>query len=110
MKFNTRLLVIAFSNKPRFIPCSRAIGNLFDVKHQFVAHYILPWARGNKTPNIVPNESIIFFLHSLNPLPILESSVDSVGFKERGKYSGEAISRVGFDDGIFRAGLHGMKV
>ena len=84
MKINTWLLVKAFSNKPNFIPCSRAIGIL--------------------------DESIIFFLHSLNPLRILESSGNSVGFREKGKYGGEAISRVGFSDGIFREGLHGMKV
>ena len=49
-------------------------------------------------------------MHSLNSLQILESSGDSVGFKERGKYGGVAISRVGFGDGIFRASNHGMKV
>ena len=83
---------------------------MFDVKHPFVAHYILPQARGNKRPSTVLDESIIFFLHSLNPLRILESSGDCVGFRDRGRYGGEAISRVGFGDGNFRAGLHGMKV
>ena len=100
----------AFSNKPSFIPCNRAIGILFDAKHSFFAHYILPRAQGNKRPSTFPNEGIIFFLHSLNPLRILESLGDSVGFRERGKYGGEAISRVGFGDCIFRAGLHEMKV
>ena len=37
----------------------------------------------------------------------MESSSYSVGFREKGKYGGEAISRVGFDDDILRAGLHG---
>ena len=110
MIFNIRLLVKAFSSKPSFIPCSRAIEILFDAKHPFVSHYILPRARGNKRPSIVPDESIIFFLHSLKPLWILESSGDNAGFRERGKYGGETISRVGFGDDIFRAGLHGMKV
>ena len=110
VKVNTRLLVKAFSNKPSFIPCSRAIWSLFDVKHLFVAHYILPRERGNKRPSTVLDESIIFFLYSLNPLWILESLGDSAGFKERGKYGGEAISRVRFGDDIFRVDLHGMKV
>ena len=110
MKVNTRLLVKAFSNKPSFILCSRAIEILFYVKHPFVSHYILPRAQGNKRPSIVPDESIIFFLHCLKPLRILESSGDNAGFRERGKYGGEVISRVGFGDDIFRASLHGMKV
>ena len=110
VKVNTRLFVKAFSNKPISILCSRAIGILFDTKNPFVAHYILPQAQGNKRPSTVPNESIIFFLYSLNPLQILESSGDSAGFKESGKYGDNAISRVGFGDAIFRAGLHGMKV
>ena len=93
MKVNTRLLVKAFSKRPSFILCSRAIGILFDATHPFVSHYILPQARGNKRPSTVPNESI-FFLHSLNPLRIMESSGNSVGFKERGKYGGEAISQL----------------
>ena len=42
VKVNTWQLVKAFSNKMSFIPCSRAIGILFDAKHPFVAHYILP--------------------------------------------------------------------
>ena len=45
VKVNTRLLEKAFSNKSSFIPCSRASGILFDAKHPFVAHYILPWSR-----------------------------------------------------------------
>ena len=53
VKINTQLLVKAFSNKPSFIPCSRAIGILFYVKHPFVAQYILPRARGNKRPRMV---------------------------------------------------------
>ena len=73
MKVNTQLLVKAFSNKLSFIPCNRAIEILFDAKNPFVAHYILPWARGNKRPSTVLDKSIIFFLHSLNPLRILES-------------------------------------
>ena len=78
--------------------------------HLLPTIYILPWARGNKIPSTVPDESIIFFLHSLNPLRILESSGDNAGFRERGKYGGEIISRVGFGDGIFRTSLYGMKV
>ena len=42
LKVNARLLVKAFSNKASFTPCNRAIRILFDVKHPFVAHYILP--------------------------------------------------------------------
>ena len=34
-----------------------------------------------------------------------ESSGNSVGFKDRWKYDGEAISRVGFDDDTFRTGF-----
>ena len=110
MKVNTRLLMKAFSNRSSFILCSRAIWILFDTKHPFFAHYIQPRAWGNKRLSTVPDESIIFFLHNLNPFQILESLDDSAGFKERGKYGSEAISRFGFGDGVFRAGLHGMKV
>ena len=110
VKVNIRLLVKAFSNKPSFIPCSRVIGILFDAKHPFVTHYVLPQARENKRPSTIPDESIIFFLHSLNPIRILDSSDNSVRFRERRKYGGEAISRVGFSNGVFRASLHGMKV
>ena len=46
----------------------------------------------------------------MSQLQILESSSNNVRFKERGKHGGEAISRVGFGDDIFRVGLHGMKV
>ena len=42
VKVDTRLLVKAFSNKASFISCNRAIEILFDVKHPFVAHYVLP--------------------------------------------------------------------
>ena len=42
LKINAQLLVKAFSNKANFILCNRAIGILFDVKHLFVSHYILP--------------------------------------------------------------------
>ena len=66
-------------------------------------HYILPRALGNKRLTTIPNESILFFLHSLNPLWILESLGHSTGFTERGKYGGEVISQVGFGDEIFRA-------
>ena len=48
--------------------------------------------------------------YSLNPLGILESSGDSAGFSDRWNDGGEAISWVGFEDDIFKAGLHGMKV
>ena len=47
MKINARLLVKAFSNKVSFIPCNSVIGILFDAKHLFVAHYILPRSRGS---------------------------------------------------------------
>ena len=33
-----------------------------------------------------------------------------MGFKDRWKYGGEAISRVRFDDDTFRSGLHGVMV
>ena len=85
VKINTRLLVKAFSNKLSFIPSNRAIGILFDAKNPFVAHYVLPHSRGNERPSSVPYESIILVLHDLNPLRILESSGDSVGFRDRWK-------------------------
>ena len=49
-------------------------------------------------------------MHRLNQLGILESSSNSAGFNGSLNYGGEAIFRVGFDDVIFRAGLHGMMV
>ena len=101
VKINTLMLVKAFSNKPSFIPSNKAFGILFDVKNPFVAHYVLPRARGNERTNVVPNERIILILHGLNPLWILESSSDGVGFRDRWKDGGEAISRVRFDDGTF---------
>ena len=48
VEVNTWLLVNAFSNKPSFMLCSRAIGILLDAKHSFVAHYIQPWLRGTR--------------------------------------------------------------
>ena len=42
VKVNARLLVKGFSNKASFILCNKSVGILFDVKHPFVAHYILP--------------------------------------------------------------------
>ena len=60
--------------------------------------------------SVVSNESIILGLRGLNPLRILESSGDSAKFRDRWKVSGEAISRVGFDDGIFRTGLNRIMV
>ena len=110
VKINTRLLVKAFSNKPSFISSNRAIRILFDAKNPFVAHYVLPRARANERPSVVSDESIILELHDLKPLQILESSNDSAGFKYRWKAGGEAKSHVGFDDGTFRSGLHGMVV
>ena len=110
MKINTRLLVKAFSNKLSFIPSNKAIRILFEVKNPFVAHYVLPHARENEKPSADSDESIILVLHDLNPLQILESSGDSVRFRDRLKYCGEAISRVGFDDDTFRSGLYGMMV
>ena len=47
MKINAWLLVKAFSNKASFIPCNRVVGILFNAKHPFVAHYILPRSWGN---------------------------------------------------------------
>ena len=47
MKVNAQLLVKAFSNKASFIPCNRAVEIMFNVKHPFVAHYILPRALRN---------------------------------------------------------------
>ena len=110
MKVNARPLVKSFNNKASFIPCNIAVKILFDTKNPFVAHYILPWSRGNQSPSIVLDESIIFFLHRLNPLGILESLGDSARFRDSWNYGGEAIFRVGFEDDIFRVGLHGMMV
>ena len=83
VKVNTLLLVKAFTNKVSFIQCNRAFRILFNVKHPFVAHYILPRARENKSPSTIPDESIIFFLHRRNPLRILKSLGNSAGFSER---------------------------
>ena len=83
VKINIRLLVKAFSNNASFISCNRAVEILFDVKHPFVAHYIHPRSRGNCSPGTVADESIIFFLHCLNPLRILESLGNSAGFSVR---------------------------
>ena len=47
VKINDRLLVKAFSNKASFISCNSAIRILFNAKHPFIAHYILPRSRGN---------------------------------------------------------------
>ena len=47
VKVNARLLVKAFSNKASFIPCNRSIKMLYNTKHPFVAHYILPHAGRN---------------------------------------------------------------
>ena len=73
VKINTCLLAKAFSTKPSFITRNRAIGFLSDVKNLFVAHYVLPQARGNEKPSADSDESIILVLHDLNPLRILES-------------------------------------
>ena len=69
-----------------------------------------PKFEGTRAPSIVPDESIIFFMHRVNPLGILESSSNSAGFNGNLNYGAEAIFRVQFDDVIFRAGLHGMMV
>ena len=42
VKVNAQLLVKGFSNKASFIPCNKSVGILFDAKHPFVSHYILP--------------------------------------------------------------------
>ena len=47
VKVNAWMLVKAFSNKASFMSCNRVVGILFDAKHPFVAHYILPRSRGN---------------------------------------------------------------
>ena len=106
MKINARLLVKAFSNKTSSMPCNRAVRILFDTKHPFVAHYILLRSWGSQSPGTIPDERILFFLHRLNQLGILESSSNSAKFSD----GGETIFWVGFEDGIFRAGLHEMKV
>ena len=95
LKVNARLLVKAFSNKASFITCNRAIMILFDAKHPFIAHYILPRSQGNQSLSTISNESIIFFLHHLNPLGILESLSDSAGFRDSWNYGSEAIFRLG---------------
>ena len=41
---------------------------------------------------------------------MLESLGDGAGFSDDWNYSSEAIFRVGFFDGIFREGVHGMMV
>ena len=38
VKFNTWLLVKAFSNKLSFIPCNRVVWILFNAKHLVIAH------------------------------------------------------------------------
>ena len=78
VKVNARLLVKAFSNKANFILCNRAVRISLEV----VAHYILPQSWGNQSPSIVLDKSIIFVLHRLNPLGILESLGDSAGFTD----------------------------
>ena len=80
------------------------------MKHSFVAHYILPLSQGNQSLSIILDESIIFFLHHLNPLGILESLGDNAWFMDSWNYGGEPIFQVGFEDDIFRAGLHGMMI
>ena len=47
VKINGLLVVKSFSKKASFILCNRVIEILFDAKHPFVAHYYLPWSRGN---------------------------------------------------------------
>ena len=108
MKVNVRILVKSFSNKPSFIMRNRAVWILFDAKHPFVAYYILPRAQGNQSPIVVQYESIIFFLHSLEPFGISESFGNSAGLGDIRNSGGETIFGVAFDDGIFREGLHGM--
>ena len=110
VKVNTWLLVKAFSNMLSFIPCNRAIEIFLMRNTHFLSTIFCPSSGEQETRYHLLDESIIFFMHSLNPLRILESSSDNVGFRGRGKYGGEAISQVGFRDGIFRAGLQGMKV
>ena len=73
VKVNAWFLVKAFSNKVSFVSSNRAVGILFDAKHPFFSHYILPRSRGNQSPSTIRDESIIFFLHGLNTLRILES-------------------------------------
>ena len=95
LKVNAQLLVKVFSNKASFIPCNRAVGILFDAKHPFVTHYILPRSRGNQSPSTIPDESIIFFMHRLNPPGIFESLGDSARFKDSWNYGGEVIFQSG---------------
>ena len=44
MKVNVRLLVKAFSNKASFILYNIVVRILFDTKHPFRTHYIMPLA------------------------------------------------------------------
>ena len=83
LKVNTWLLIKAFSNKARFIPCNRSVRILFNAKHPFVAYYIMPRSRGNQSLSAVSDESIVFFLHRHNPLGILKSLGNSARFSER---------------------------
>ena len=46
VKINTRLLLKAFANKLSFILSNRSIRICLMRKNPFVAHYVLPWARG----------------------------------------------------------------
>ena len=47
VKINAQLLAKAFSNKASFMLCNSVVEILFDAKHPFVAHYILPRSQGN---------------------------------------------------------------
>ena len=47
VKINARLLVKAFCKKVSFILCNQVVRIVFDAKHPFVAHYILPQFQGN---------------------------------------------------------------
>ena len=47
VKINIRLLVKAFNNKASFILFNGVVRILFDAKHPFFAHYIMPWSQRN---------------------------------------------------------------
>ena len=93
-----------------FIPCNRAVEIFLKAKHPFVSHYILPQSRENQSISIIPDKSIIFFLHFPNPLGILERLGDSEWFRDSLSDGSEAIFRVGFENDNFRACLHAMMV
>ena len=110
VKVNAQLLVKAYSNKASFILGNKAIKIFFLCKTLICCPlYYAPISR-NQSLNTISDESIIFFVHCLNPLVILERLGNSAGFRDSLNYGGEAIFRVEFEDDIFRARFHRMMV